>query len=66
MGYRMESYIIVMYADIDDVITRSGTMPDIDKYIGEKLLKLTPFFNNSNQFMMRQSNAIKVKNLLTR
>ena len=59
------SYIFVMYTDIDDIITRSGTMPDIDKYIGEKLLKLTPFFNNSNQFMMRQSNAIKVENLLT-
>lgn len=24
------SYILVMYTDIDDVITRSGTMPDVD------------------------------------
>jgi len=59
------SYIIVMYTDIDDVITRGGSMPDIDKYIRDKLLKLTPFFNNTNQCIMRQSTAIKVENLLT-
>lgn len=59
------AYIFVMYTDIDDIITSSGALQNIDKLIEEKSIQFLPHLNYVNQDVLRQGTAVRIENLLT-